>query len=1706
MLVAHLAAETAVPANNGPTPATEVELLLLQARFAIPAICNYLYFRACHVAVVYLGKSRSAGGQKRGIPEAVDMKTKLLRLLQRDIWPPLRADVPDESWITPAHVADEEGAAANDPMPPLPMPPPSVGGDGGGVGGGQLGRSATAPTPPPFQADGGGPGSSSAVPHQPPSITTPAATSPSLEAVLLRNDSSLDYVQDGDAMVPASPAPAAPPPLPGKALLVKPSLRPSGPGALGRNMQALVYLKAASDGTHYVKLVLSNIRRVYFDVVDATQEKYRWDNRKLYIRVLDNLETQSAIVSYDEYEKEFRDACRFAVRHPDPVAEELARLKDELLGPEGVDGGADDDEAEAGDKATTALADESTAGSDVPSSSSFSQRSTSASALNASSLSDVDLYRSMVLNGGPSEELAVHASTRAYCLALQRYVMASTAAAPSALAAHRSAALLDPIDVGPSPQQHMALNAITGGDSAASCSAVVTMSQQPTLRVGALDVPAGLLPQLVSSAAVMSSLPAAAVTSSRVPSITVRYANRAVPFCQRMDAPESATLDYKSYFANTVSEVNRKAATFLCGFANALGKGRLVIGVHELKASSSSAAVAAAHAAQLPSSAAIITSVAGPNRSDMEQIVIGSRVTAVDVERMRAVLTEQLMLCVPPIPPHCVWLTVVPVEFAVHCDNFTEACPILIGSERDAPDVTMPVPGDAPAGTMRGGPPPVVGSTTLFVATESPTTTMFVSGGPAAGADDNKPPVDCDGAPRSHSAFQDGLADSSTKPAVPVVTMTAAAWLPLTLLIHEPSKGNWRNTFKEKSNYAIRFLARLGLSLCPMADVDWQTVAVHGERRPEITSSRPANNFSISRVGGGGGRGGGKGSGHKNNTSLSSSSRSESTDLTRSVVDGSTLGLVASGSSGHQSAPIGNAPASIASTTTSLRLHHHPPGVPDDHVWQLFMILPFSIPPPASSGAAAASLSGSSTCAPPSALWKAVRQTTAAAAVPGACTTEFPSWTATILSELCFGQRHRANQAFLALTGLAAPSLAMLDISIDFGRLSDDDPLLQYRGKFFSGWPSIPLWNLELHRVTRVRRDLTVFTDPKRRLFHATSQSHGSDRGGHHRGAEARGGTSTALLQTPPLGPMASSASHNRRLSRSHSPPTMVVAGWHTEPRTASAVFSFLGGACRLHFRSINRQCNGAFEAAEERDHILAIAERFGEPLTGFAASFSAVRTVQQALQRCAQMTHPPSLAAALLASSAAAKLLRCASLKTSASRRMSAPLPPDAAAAGLLASSSSVMMPRRLSAEGGVAAGSFEADTDVAGMPEAITPAASRPPPPQERRGTAMAAVDCGPRLMPLLLCWVYESLGHLPAPFPFICVPLQLQASVRAAFLPEMIPLYLSCTSGVWGIVPHVFLDPRDGTIKLAIIPGAAWSGGWSSHHPASVAAVPSFRPMCGVMLDAFQPKPGDLGTPSKQAQLSASSLGRVSSARAPISGGAAPRALQGVGPFATRSTAAKKSTARFVFVDDTVGLSSTPWTLKHLLAWLRVVASDPHVRLQSPLAPSTSPSLLALDVASAAGGPLATGGGLSFAFLFDPITDACVAHLTQAQLSSTYSESSRTGSSNLLHSPTTAGTGFWASHPVDGGGATASAEGPHHPAAAAGRPLSRTSPFAYPTSLPTRAAAAAAGNLSTAFAAAGSDHLGGGGLQSPTTSSQWPGCFDCQLHRAETSWVVW
>eukprot|EP01059_Diplonema_ambulator_P004682 TRINITY_DN14394_c0_g1_i1.p1 TRINITY_DN14394_c0_g1~~TRINITY_DN14394_c0_g1_i1.p1 ORF type:complete len:1099 (+),score=253.14 TRINITY_DN14394_c0_g1_i1:330-3299(+) len=100
---------------------------------------------------------------------------------------------------------------------------------------------------------------------------------------------------------------------------------------LQSDMQALLWIKTVGPGRCYVKLILQNIPYLYFDNVCSGQDKYRWKNRQLHVRRLDNLETEKAVESYEVYFRSLQNSCLWAREYYKKLGPHcvLGKVKDE---------------------------------------------------------------------------------------------------------------------------------------------------------------------------------------------------------------------------------------------------------------------------------------------------------------------------------------------------------------------------------------------------------------------------------------------------------------------------------------------------------------------------------------------------------------------------------------------------------------------------------------------------------------------------------------------------------------------------------------------------------------------------------------------------------------------------------------------------------------------------------------------------------------------------------------------------------------------------------------------------------------------------------------------------------------------------------------------------------------------------------------------------------------------------------------------------------------------------------------------------------------------------------------------------------------------------------------------------------------------------------------------------------------------------------
>ncbi|CAD2214178.1 hypothetical protein AGDE_15045 [Angomonas deanei] len=303
--------------------------------------------------------------------------------------------------------------------------------------------------------------------------------------------------------------------------------------SIENNMQVLLYLKSGINDTKYMKLVLTNSQqRLHFDVIDTKEEKYRWDLRMLYTRIMDNLETQKAIDSYDSYERMFRAACGMAARY-------VVELERPLQ----------------------------------------SMAKVSFNTFKPNVLSGVESLRSE--NESLYEALAQCSNT------------------------YRESG---EVSLTPSP--------IRPG------------TRPPAIQIGSRN-------------------------DSNESSVNLENNGPTYNWMESLEKPESATLDYKSYFSHTHVEIIHRCVKFMCGFLNAYREGKLVVGVHEMPKRDSEGALSTEKEGR-----AIVQ-----HNDLVNQYVVGVRVTPTEMAEVQEDVSAQLLECIPPIPPQTVHFDVIPVIF-----------------------------------------------------------------------------------------------------------------------------------------------------------------------------------------------------------------------------------------------------------------------------------------------------------------------------------------------------------------------------------------------------------------------------------------------------------------------------------------------------------------------------------------------------------------------------------------------------------------------------------------------------------------------------------------------------------------------------------------------------------------------------------------------------------------------------------------------------------------------------------------------------------------------------------------------------------------------------------------------------------------------------------------------------------------------------------
>jgi hypothetical protein len=427
--------------------------------------------------------------------------------------------------------------------------------------------------------------------------------------------------------------------------------------SIENQMQVLLYLKSSTDGkSKYLKVVLQNTaHRLYFDVCDTKEEKYRWDLRMLFTRMMDNLETQKAIDSYASYLEYFRGACAMAAKNAlflerprQPMLEVVLWTKPKALlnSPNGspttfppppnlfVAQQCVDNH----DGSVSSSTDTAELPTTLPPSSSFPPATALPKSADDSRCGtprdNGEVAVTQVLHRRCSTTESAHWLVHSVRVDDESYSL-STKFTPLPAST-------------PSP----------------SANAAATTATLPA--VGAPRSPT----RVVSNASLLSltTLGARHSHNSRA---------RGYQWMSNLQKPESATLDYKSYFFNTALEISRRCVKFMCGFLNAYGEGKLVVGVHEMPRNSP---VNAEERKEEGSKIVL--------HNDMvDQYVVGARVSGAELECLQVDVSEQLLCCIPPIPPRAVQVDAVPVHFP---KNFAYASRVLILYDFLSPSVLAP--------------------------------------------------------------------------------------------------------------------------------------------------------------------------------------------------------------------------------------------------------------------------------------------------------------------------------------------------------------------------------------------------------------------------------------------------------------------------------------------------------------------------------------------------------------------------------------------------------------------------------------------------------------------------------------------------------------------------------------------------------------------------------------------------------------------------------------------------------------------------------------------------------------------------------------------------------------------------------------------------------------------------------------------------------
>eukprot|EP01063_Lacrimia_lanifica_P018714 TRINITY_DN25621_c0_g1_i1.p1 TRINITY_DN25621_c0_g1~~TRINITY_DN25621_c0_g1_i1.p1 ORF type:complete len:1109 (+),score=291.87 TRINITY_DN25621_c0_g1_i1:122-3448(+) len=124
-------------------------------------------------------------------------------------------------------------------------------------------------------------------------------------------------------------------------------------------------------------------------------------------------------------------------------------------------------------------------------------------------------------------------------------------------------------------------------------------------------------------------------------------------FGERLFADEDSLLDYKSYWVDPMAELLHHVPKFMAGFANAYGRGSLLVGVMEIPRYELTAQKPGDADTTVPDIWRVASGL-----EDKAALVMGVTLTKRELAALSRGLTQAFQKCIPPLPP--AWVKVVP--------------------------------------------------------------------------------------------------------------------------------------------------------------------------------------------------------------------------------------------------------------------------------------------------------------------------------------------------------------------------------------------------------------------------------------------------------------------------------------------------------------------------------------------------------------------------------------------------------------------------------------------------------------------------------------------------------------------------------------------------------------------------------------------------------------------------------------------------------------------------------------------------------------------------------------------------------------------------------------------------------------------------------------------------------------------------------------